>query len=109
MISPDSSYSSDSMKQAYLISSNPLESLDSLKEAYLISSDPSDSLDSVKVVTGIQTCHPVILEVPSSGWGITVEQLRTVLETLKTKTTRASEILAVFTKLHGVTSQKTGT
>jgi hypothetical protein len=47
--------------------------------------------------------------VPSSGWGMTVEKLRTVLETLKTKTTRASEILVVFTKLHGVISQKTGT
>ena len=48
-------------------------------------------------------------KVPSSGWGMTVEELRTVFETLKTKTTRASEILAGFTKLHGVTSQKTGT
>lgn len=94
MISSDSSDSSDSMKQAYLISSDPFDSLDSVKEAYLISSDPSESLGSVKDATGFQSCRPVILQVlvavygkvPSSGWGMTVEQLCTVFETLKTKT-----------------------
>jgi hypothetical protein len=97
------------MKQAYLISSNP--------SIPWISSDLSESLDSVKEATGFTPCRPVTLEdlvavygkVPSSGWGMTVEQLLTVFETLKTKTTRASEILAVFTKLRGITSQKTGT
>jgi len=76
------------MKQAYLNSSNPFDSLDSVKEAYLISSDLSGSLDSVKEVTGFQTFRPVLLEVlvavygkvPSSGWGMTVEQLRAVFE-----------------------------
>jgi hypothetical protein len=88
------------MQQAYLISSNPFDSLDSVKEAYLITSDLSEPLDSVKEAAGFQPCRPVILEVlgavygevPSSGWGMTVEQLRIVFQTLKTKTTRASEI-----------------
>jgi len=31
---------------------------------------------------------------------MTVEQLRTLFETLKTKTTRASEILAIFARQH---------
>jgi hypothetical protein len=54
----------------------------------------------MKQVTGFQICRPVILEVllavyvkvPSSSCCVTVEQLRTVVETLKTKTTHASEI-----------------
>ena len=71
-----------------------------MKQAYLISSNPFDSLDSVKEVTGFQTFRPVMLEVlmalyvkvPSSGCGMTVELPRTVFETLKRKTTNASEI-----------------